>query len=61
MCNWSGHLIRLPEDAVMPGRSPVLEIRAREPLYVTKISDDPFVPLTKARMVASDLDRLVDF
>ena len=61
VCNWSGHLIRLPEDAVMPGRSPVLEIRAREPLYVTKISDDPFVPLTKARMVASDLDRLVDF
>ncbi len=61
VCNWSGHLIRLPEDAVMPGRSPVLEIKAREQLYVTKISDDPFVPLTKARMVAGDLDRFVDF
>ncbi len=61
VCNWSGHLIRLPDDAVMPGRSPVLEIKAREQLYVTKISDDPFVALTKARMIAGDLDRFVDF
>ncbi len=61
LCNWSGHLLRIPEDAVQLGRSPTLQIRAKEQLYVTKLSDDPFVPLTKARMVASDLDHAVNF
>ena len=61
LCNWSGHLLRVPQDAVKPARSPVLEIRGKDPLYVTKISDDPFIPLTKARMCASDLDLAVNF
>ena len=61
LCNWSGHLLRVPQDAVKLGRSPVLEIRGKEQLYVTKIADDPFVPLTKARMLASDLDYAVNF
>lgn len=61
VCNWSGHLLRIPEDALEPGRSPVLEIRGKEPLKATKISDDPFVTLTKARMIASDLDMAVSF
>ncbi len=61
ICNWSGHLLRVPEDAVLRGRSPVLEIRAKEPLYVTKLSEDPFVTVTKARMIAGDLDQHVNF
>ena len=61
VCNWSGHLLRLPEDAVKAGRSPLLEFVGKEQLYVTKISDDPFIPLTKARMIASDLDQPVNF
>ncbi len=61
LCNWSGHLLRVPQDAVQLGRSPALEIRAREQLYVTKLANDPFVPLTKARMLASDLDHAVNF
>ncbi len=61
LCNWSGHLMRVPEDAVQFGRSPTIEIRGREQLYVTKLSDDPFVPLTKARMVAGDLDHAGNF
>ncbi len=61
VCNWSVHLLRIPEDAVKPGRSPVLQIRGKENLYVTKISADPFVPLTKARMICSDLDQAIDF
>ncbi len=60
-CNWSGHLIRLPQDAVKQGRSPVIEILGIEPLYVTKLSDDPFTPITKARMLAADLDHAVNF
>ncbi len=61
VCNWSGHLLRIPEDAVKPGRSPVLDMRAKEPLFVTKLSEDPFITLTKARIIASDLDQAVNF
>ncbi len=61
VCNWSGHLLRVPEDGTKAGRSPVLEIRGKEQLHVTKLSSDPFVALTKARMIASDLDLPVNF
>ncbi len=60
-CNWSGHLIRVPQDAVRQGRSPVIEILGTEPLCVTKLSDDAFIPVTKARMIAADLDHAVNF
>ncbi len=61
VCNWSGHLLRIPEDGVKPGRSPVLGLVATEPPNVTRISPDPFISLTKARMVASNLDLAVAF
>ena len=61
LCNWSGHLLRLPEDAVASGRSPLLEILAQDELQVTKISENPFIQVTKARMIASDLDLPVQF
>ena len=59
--NWSGHLVRIPEDALKAGRSPVIEILGQEPMIVTKISDDPFLNITKARMIAADLDMVVNF
>ena len=61
ICNWSGHLLRVPEDGVAPGRSPLINVIGTEPLYVTKISDNPYIPLTKARMVASNYDMNVNF
>ena len=61
VCNWSGHLIRVPEDAVKPGRSPLLSIKGTEPLFVTRLSYDPYVPLSKARMLAADCDVIVNF
>jgi hypothetical protein len=61
VCNWSGHLLRVPEDGVAPGRSPLINIIGHEPLYVTRISDNPFITLTKAKMVASNLDVNVNF
>ena len=61
VCNWSGHLLRVPEDGVAPGRSPLINIVGHDPLYVTKISDNPFITLTKAKMVASNLDINVNF
>jgi hypothetical protein len=61
VCNWSGHLLRVPDDGIAPGRSPLINVIGSEPLFVTKISDNPFVPLTKARMVACNLDIAVNF
>ncbi len=61
VCNWSGHLLRVPEDAVKPGRSPLVNIRGLETLFVTKINNDPYIPLTKARMLAADCDAVVNF
>ena len=61
ICNWSGHLLRVPEDGVASGRSPLINIIGHQPLFVTKISDNPFIPVTKARMVAANCDVAVNF
>ena len=61
ICNWSGHLLRVPEDGVAPGRSPLLNIVGMDPLYVTKIADNPYITVTKARMLACNFDINVNF
>jgi len=55
VCNWSGHLLRVPRGSVRAGQSVGLNIVGREPLTVTKISDDPDLPLTQARALAAEL------
>ena len=61
ICNWSGHLLRVPEDGVAPGRSPLLDIIGTEPLVVTKISENPYLTLTKAKLIAANIDLDVNF
>lgn len=61
VCEWSGHLLRVPGDGIKPGRSPVLSITGPEPLFVTKLSNDPYIAVTKARLIAADLDVAVNF
>ncbi len=61
ICNWSGHLLRVPPDGVRPGRSPLINMVGWDPLYVTKISDNPFITVTKARMQAANFDLPVNF
>ena len=61
VCNWSGHLLRVPNDGVTAGRSPLLNIVGPQPLFVTKISDDPYVSITKARLLACNCDVNVNF
>jgi len=38
-----------------------MEILGKDDPHVTKISTNPFLPVTKARMIASDLDLEVNF
>ena len=61
ICNWSGHLLRVPNDGVTPGRSPLVNIIGNDALFVTKLSDNPFITITKAKMIASNLDCSVNF
>ena len=61
ICNWNGHLMRVPEDAVAPGRSPKINLVGGGPLMVTKISDNPYVTLTKAKLLASNFDININF
>lgn len=61
ICNWTGHLLRVPEDGVAPGRSPLINMIGHDPLFVTKISDNPYIPVTKARLLAANWDVCVNF
>ena len=61
VCNWSGHLLRVPEDGVTAGRSPLINIVGPGNLFVTKISENPYIPVTKARLLCCNYDVAVNF
>lgn len=61
VANDNGTLFRVPEDALEAGKSPVIEIVSRRPVMMTKISDDPWVPISKARQLAADRDLYINF
>jgi hypothetical protein len=61
VCNWSGHLLRVPPRGLMPGGALTLNIVGGEPLTVTKICDDPDVPVPEARGLAWCLGLSVGF
>lgn len=50
VCDWSGHLLRVARG----GRSAMLSIVGQQPLFVTKLSDDPYIPLAQAMLLASN-------
>ena len=59
--NWTGHLLRIPDEALKAGHSPMIEIKGKEQMFVTKLSDDPYLSIGKARMIAADLDIAINF
>jgi len=61
VCDWSGHLLRVTERAVTLGRAPALNIVGSAPLTVTKISDDPEVPITEAKRLAGRFKLSISF
>ncbi len=60
VCNWSGHLLRVPNHSGAHGGVALASIVGSKPMFVTKLSDDPYIPISEARMLASDL-KAVDF
>lgn len=61
VCNWSGHLLRVSQRSFMPEGPLALNIVGAEPLMVTRISENPNVPLTEARGLAGSLGLNVEF
>lgn len=57
----TGNLFRVPEDALVSNRSPLIEIVSHSGTMVSKISDDPWLPISKARQLAADADLSVNF
>jgi hypothetical protein len=61
ICNWSGHLLRVPEAIIAAGRSTGINIVGSEPLTVTKISDNPLIPLRQAKETARQFELSTNF
>ncbi len=57
----TGWLYRMPEESLSPGHSPTMNIMSGEEHFVTKLSDDPWIPVNKAREIASNKDFVVNF
>ncbi len=62
VCHWSGDLLRVTEKEIPVQKPPnLLENAENLPLETTKISEDPFVPISKARFVAANYDIDINF
>ena len=61
VCNWSGHLLRIPAEALTRAGQPTVNIIGSNPLTVTKLSNDPFIPLSQAKRAADELHLTVAF
>jgi hypothetical protein len=54
VCRATGNGYRVPAEALIKGASPVIEQVSSQPSRLVKVSDNPFVPLIKARNLAAD-------
>jgi hypothetical protein len=54
VCRATGNGYRVPSDALIKGASPVIEQVSSQPSRLVKVSDNPFVPLMKARNLAAN-------
>ena len=61
VCNQSGRLLRVTEGKIYPSDSSTTSLVGNESLTVTKVSDDPYVAMTKARFAAANSDLDVSF
>jgi hypothetical protein len=54
VCRATGNGYRVPAEALIKGASPVIEQVSAQPSRLVKVSDNPFVPLIKARNLAAN-------
>jgi hypothetical protein len=61
VCEWSGHLLRVSEAAAARGLATLPSVMGPDPLFVTKISDEPELPLDEAKSIARSLELSINF
>ncbi len=57
----TGWLYRVPGEILALGHSPLLNIVSVNETFVTRISDDPWLPVNKARQICANMDLAVNF
>ena len=57
----SGDLVRVPQDALAPGHSPLITITSSGETRVAKLSENPAEPISVLRAFAADNDYFVNF
>lgn len=57
----SGDLIRVPQDALFAGHSPIISITSNGETRVARLSDNPATPISVLRNIAADNDFNVNF
>lgn len=57
----SGDLVRVPQDALAPGHSPLITITSTGQTQVAKLSENPAEPISVLRSFAADNDYYVNF
>jgi hypothetical protein len=57
----SGDLVRIPQDALAPGHSPLITVTSTGETRVAKLSDNPAEPISVLRSFAADNDYFVNF
>ena len=60
-CHNTGWLYRVPPEGLALGHSPMMNIVGQEECFVTKISEDPYLPVNKAREICANWDFAVNF
>lgn len=62
VCHWNGDLLRVTEHGIPQEEPPVLpQYSPDQPLRTTKVSDDPFVRISHARLAAMNYELDVSF
>ena len=56
-----GSLFRVPSEALSTGHSPRINLTSKDNTLVTRISNDPYAPISKLREWASNADLVVNF
>ena len=56
-----GLLFRVPADALVPSGCASVAVAAKKPVYVVRISENAWLPVTQARRLAAGFDLPVNF
>ncbi len=57
----SGELVRIPQEALAPGHSPLVTITSTKDMRVARISENPAEAISTLRSIAADNDYYVNF